>query len=52
MAHMVRSGLVGSASACCKQARVLFSARHHREVFPTELTRDEEMREAPAYGDG
>ncbi len=26
-----------------RQARVRFSARHHREVFPTELTSDEEM---------
>ena len=26
-----------------RQARVRFSARHHREVFPTELTNDEEM---------
>ncbi len=26
-----------------RQARVRFSARHHREVFPTELTRDEDM---------
>jgi hypothetical protein len=25
------------------QARVRFSARHHREIFPTELTSDEEM---------
>ncbi len=25
------------------QARVRFSARHHREVFPTELTHDEDM---------
>jgi hypothetical protein len=25
------------------QARVRFSARHHREVFPTELTSDEDM---------
>ncbi len=24
-----------------RQARVRFSARHHREVFPTELTSDE-----------
>ncbi len=26
-----------------RQARVRFSARHYREVFPTELTSDEEM---------
>jgi hypothetical protein len=26
-----------------RQARVRFSARHHKEVFPTELTSDEEM---------
>ncbi len=26
-----------------RQARVRFSGRHHREVFPTEQTGDEEM---------
>ncbi len=26
-----------------RQARVRFSARHHREVFPTELTSDDDM---------
>jgi hypothetical protein len=26
-----------------RQARVRFSARHHREVFPTENLSDEEM---------
>ncbi len=26
-----------------RQARVRFSARHHREVFPTEHTSDEDM---------
>jgi hypothetical protein len=26
-----------------RQARVRFSARHHREVFPTDLSSDEEM---------
>ncbi len=26
-----------------RQARDRFSARHHREVFPTELARDEDM---------
>ncbi len=26
-----------------RQARVRFPARHHREVFPTEHTSDEEM---------
>ncbi len=42
-------GCVGSASACCiRQARIQFSARHHREVFPTELPSDEDM----ANGDG
>jgi hypothetical protein len=43
---MVRCGSVGSASACCnsvRQARFRFLARHHREVFPTEHTSDEEM---------
>jgi hypothetical protein len=29
------------------QARVGFSARHHREVFATELTSDEEMERGP-----
>ncbi len=50
---MVRHG-----SVCCgvaqlvarrlaeRQARVRFSARHHREAFPTELSSDEEMEEA------
>ncbi len=34
-----------SASACCKAgpSSILGSARRHREVFPTELTSDEEM---------
>jgi hypothetical protein len=31
-----------------RQARVRFSARHHREVCPTELTSDEEMGETSA----
>ncbi len=30
-----------------RQARVRFSARHHREAFPTELTSDEEMERGP-----
>ncbi len=40
---MVRRGSFGNASACCKGGRVRFSARHHRKVFPTEHTSDEEM---------
>ncbi len=35
-----------------RQAQVRFSARHHREVFPTELISDEEMERGPANGDG
>ncbi len=31
-----------------RQARVRFSARHHREVFPTELSSDEEMERDPS----
>jgi hypothetical protein len=30
-----------------RQARVRFSAWHHREGFPTELTSDEEMERGP-----
>ncbi len=33
----------GSASTCCKAGRVRFSARHPREIFPTELTNDEKV---------
>jgi hypothetical protein len=40
---MVRRGSVGSASACCKAGPSSIPARHHREVFPTEQTSDEEM---------
>ncbi len=43
LSFMVRRGSVGSASACVRQARVRFSARHHWEVFPTEHTSNEEM---------
>ncbi len=49
---MVGRGSVDSASACYKAGRVRFSARHHRVVFPTELTSNEEMVKAPANGDG
>jgi hypothetical protein len=35
-----------------RQARVRFSARHHREVFPTELTNNEQMKRGPVNGDG
>jgi hypothetical protein len=48
--HMVRRDSVWYGVAqliarrlAVRQARVRFSARHHREVFPTELTSDEEM---------
>ena len=30
-----------------RQARVRFSAWHHREVFPTEVTSDEEIERGP-----
>jgi hypothetical protein len=32
-----------------RQARVQFSARHHREVSTTELTSDEEMERGPSF---
>jgi hypothetical protein len=35
-----------------RQARVRFSARHHREVFPTEHNAMKKWREASANGDG
>ncbi len=43
--NMVLGGSVGSASVAVKHARVRFSARRHREVYPTEYkyTSDEEM---------
>ncbi len=51
---MVRRGSVWCGVAqlvarrlAVRQARVRFSARHHREVFPTELTSDEEMERRP-----
>ncbi len=31
-----------------RQARVRFSAQHHREGLPTELTSDEEMERGPS----
>jgi hypothetical protein len=37
MAQLIARRLAG------RQARVRFLARHHGEVFPTELTSDEEM---------
>jgi hypothetical protein len=53
--HMVQHGSVGSALACCKAGPsvILGSAPcsaplpHHREVFPTELTSNEEMERGP-----
>ena len=51
---MVRRGSVWCGVAqlvarrlAVRQARVRFSARHHREVSPTELTSDEEMERGP-----
>ncbi len=44
---MVRHGSVGSGGLAVRQALVRFSARHHREVSPTELTSDEEMERGP-----
>ena len=48
--RMVRRGSVWCGVAqlaarrlAVRQARVRFPARHHREVFPTEHTSDEEM---------
>jgi hypothetical protein len=50
MVGMVRRGSVWCDVAqliarrlAVRQARVRFLARHHREVFPTLLTSDEEM---------
>ncbi len=47
---MVRRGSLWCAVAqlvarrlAVRRARVRFSTRHHREVFPTEQTSDEEM---------
>ena len=40
---MGRRGSVGSALLAVRQARVRFSARPHREVFPTEHTSYEDM---------
>jgi hypothetical protein len=40
--RMVRRGSVGSASASCKAGPSSFLG-HHKEVFPTEHTSDEEM---------
>jgi hypothetical protein len=47
---MVRRGSVrwcGVRRLAVRQVRVLFSARHHREIFPTELTSDEEVERGP-----
>jgi hypothetical protein len=33
----------GARRLAVRQARVRFSARHHREVYHSELTSDEEM---------
>ncbi len=51
---MVRRGSVWCGVAqlvarrlAVRQARVRFSAWHHREVFPTELKSDEEMERDP-----
>jgi hypothetical protein len=38
-----RRGSVVARRLAVRQARVRFSARHLREVFPSELTSDEEM---------
>jgi hypothetical protein len=56
VAHMVQRGSYGAAWLlwcgvaqlierwlAVRQALVRFSARHHREFFPTELTSDDEI---------
>ncbi len=45
MARRTECGVVQMAPRrlAVRQARVRFSARHHREVFPTEHTSDEEL---------
>jgi hypothetical protein len=40
-------GVAGSVSACCKAGSSSILGQHHREVFPTELTSDEEMERDP-----
>ncbi len=45
---MVRRGSVVASRLAVRQARVRISPRHHREVFPTELTSDEESPFAEA----
>jgi hypothetical protein len=47
---MVRRGSVGTIARrlAVRQARVRFSARHHREGLPTELSSDEEMERGPS----
>jgi hypothetical protein len=52
---MVRRGSVWCSVAqlvarrlAVRQARVRFSARHHREGLPTELSSDEEMERGPS----
>jgi hypothetical protein len=49
---LVRRSSVSSAVPRVRQARVQFSAQHPREVFPTELTGDEEMEGTSTSGDG
>ncbi len=55
MAQLVRRGSVRCGVAqlvarrlAGRQARVQFSARHHREGLPTELSSDEEMERGPS----
>jgi hypothetical protein len=54
---MVRRGSVWCSVAqlvarglAVRQARVRFSARHHSEGLPTELSNDAEMERGPANG--
>ncbi len=44
----VRRGKLVARRLAVGQARVRFSARHHREALPTELTSDEEMERGPS----
>jgi hypothetical protein len=52
--NMVRRGSIWCGAAqlvarrlAVRQARVRFSARHHREAFPLSLQSDEEMERGP-----
>ncbi len=45
---LVYIGKIIGLNIFVRQARVRFSARHHREGLPTELSSDEEMERGPS----